>query len=76
MENEYGTIATEVLKLIKTESKNAIKRIYIMLMVVLALFVVSVIDSIYQRCRIIDLTEQYKRVEHTIDEACELEHHN
>ena len=76
MEKEYGTLATEVLKLLKAEYRHAIKRIYIMLFVVLALFVISVVDSIYQRCRIIDLAEQYQIVEHTIDEACELEHHN
>ena len=83
MEKENTTIATEVLRLLKEEneksenkSRQAIKRIYLLLIIVLALFVVSIVDSIYQRCRIIDLTRQYKIVEKTIDEACELEHHN
>ena len=83
MEKENTTIATEVLRLLKEEneksenkSRQAIKRIYLLLIIVLALFVVSIVDSIYQRCRIIDLTRQYKIVENTIDEACKLEHHN
>lgn len=83
MEKENNAIATEVLRLLKEEnekaenkSKQAIKRTYTLLLIVLALFVVSIVDSIYQRCRIIDLVEQYKIVENTIDEACELEHHN
>ena len=76
MDKEYGTVATEVLKLLKKEYSKAIKRLYILLLISIVLFVVSIVDSIYQRCRIIDLTEQYKIVEHTIDEACELEHHD
>ena len=31
MEKEYGTVATEVLKLMKKEYNNAIKRLYILL---------------------------------------------
>lgn len=76
MNKENNTIATEVLKLLKKEYNKTTKRLYVLLMVIIGLFVVSIVDSIYQRCRIIDLTEQYKIVEHTIDEACELEHHN
>jgi hypothetical protein len=76
MEKEYGTVATEVLRLLKKEYNKAIKRLYTLLLISIVLFVVSIVDSIYQRCRIIDLTEQYKIVENTIDEACELEHHN
>lgn len=83
MDKGNNAIATEVLRLLKEEneksenkSRQAIKRIYFLLLITIVLFVVSVIDSIYQRCRIIDLVEQYKIVEHTIDEACELEHHN
>jgi hypothetical protein len=55
--------------------KKSVKRMYALLIIFIILFVVSIVDSIYQRCRIIDLTEQYKIVEHTIDEACELEYH-
>jgi hypothetical protein len=83
MDKGNNAIATEVLRLLKEEneksenkSRQAIKRIYLLLIIVLVLFVVSIVDSIYQRCRIIDLTRQYKIVEKTIDEACELEHHN
>ena len=83
MKNDNTTIATEVLRLLKeenekseTKSRQAIKRIYLLLVIMIFLFVVSIVDSIYQRCRIIDLTRQYQIVENTIDEACELEHHN
>ena len=82
MNKDNTTIATEVLRLLKeenekSENKNrqAIKRVYILLLIMIFLFVVSIVDSIYQRCRIIDLTRQYKIVENTIDEACELERH-
>jgi hypothetical protein len=70
MENDTNAIATSVLHLMK----KSIKRIYALLIIFIFLFIVSIVDSIYQRCRIIDLTKQYKIVEHTIDEACELEH--
>lgn len=71
MENETNAIATSVLHLMK----KSIKRMYTLLIIFIFLFVVSIVDSIYQRCRIIDLINQYQVVEHTIDEACELEHH-
>lgn len=76
MEKEYGTVATEVLKLLKKEYNKAIKRLYILLIISIVLFVISIADSIYQRCRIIDLTQQYQVVERTIDKACDLEHRN
>ena len=63
MEKEYGTVATEVLKLMKKEYNNAIKRLYILLIISIVLFIVSVVDSIYQRCRIIDILEQIEVVE-------------
>lgn len=63
MEKEYGTVATEVLKLMKKEYNNAIKRLYILLIISIVLFIVSVVDSIYQRCRIIDILEQFEVVE-------------
>lgn len=59
MDKDYGMIATEVLKLLKKEYNNAIKRLYILLIVVMFLFAVSIIDSIYQRCRIIRIAEEY-----------------
>lgn len=63
MEKEYGTVATEVLKLLKKEYTNAIKRLYILLIISIVLFIVAVVDSIYQRCRIIDILEQIEVVE-------------
>ena len=70
MQKDNTTIATEVLRLLKEEneksenkSRQAIKRVYILLLIMIFLFVVSIIDSIYQRCRIIDLKEQYSIIE-------------
>ena len=59
MDKDYGMIATEVLKLLKKEYNKAIKRLYILLIIVMFLFVISIIDSIYQRCRIIRIAEEY-----------------
>ena len=71
MNKQQDTLATEVLKLLKEQhetselkSRQAIKRIYTILVIVLALFVVSIVDSIYQRCRIIDVIEQHECMEH------------
>lgn len=61
MNNEYGVVATEVLKLLKREYNKAIKRLYILLLVVMLFFIVSIIDSIYQRCRIIDIVGEYEK---------------
>lgn len=58
---DYGAIATEVLKLLKSEYKNAIKRLYTLLIIVLILFTFSIVDSIYQRCRIIQVIEEYDK---------------
>lgn len=66
MENNEN-VATEVLKLIKKEYSKSIKRLYILLIISIILFVASVIDSIYQRCRIIDILEKY--------EVIEIQHH-
>ena len=63
MGNEYDTVATEVLKLMKKEYNNAIRRLYILLIISIALFTASIIDSIYQRCRIIDILEEIEVVE-------------
>ena len=59
MDKDYGMIATEVLRLLKKEYNNAIKRLYILLIIVMFLFAISIIDSIYQRCRIIKIAEEY-----------------
>ena len=60
MNNQNETVATEVLRLLKKEYNKAIKRLYTLLIVVICLFVFSVVDSIYQRCRIINIVEQYE----------------
>lgn len=67
--SENETIATEVLKLLKKENNKSIKRLFILLLISIFLFVISVVDSIYQRCRIIDVLEQYKTVETMMDRA-------
>lgn len=66
MENNT-TVATEVLRLLKAEYNKTIKRLYILLLISIVLFVASIVDSIYQRCRIIDILEQYKTVETMMD---------
>jgi sensor domain CHASE-containing protein len=66
MENNT-TVATEVLRLLKKEYNKTIKRLYILLLISIALFVASIVDSIYQRCRIIDILEQYEVVENMMD---------
>ena len=60
IENE--ALATAVLHLMK----RSLKRMYGLLIIFIILFVISMVDSIYQRCRIIDLIEQYEIVEETI----------
>ena len=55
MENNYGMIATPVLHLMK----KSIKRTYILLVVFIILFVISITDSIYQRCRVIKVLKEY-----------------
>jgi hypothetical protein len=68
MENNT-TVATEVLRLLKKEYNKTIKRLYILLLISIALFVASIVDSIYQRCRIIDILEQYEVVETMMDKT-------
>ena len=66
MEKEFGVVATPVLHLMK----KSIKRTYTLLIVFIALFIVSIVDSIYQRCRIIDILEELETVEKTIETEC------
>lgn len=70
MNNQNETVATEVLRLLKKEYNKAIKRLYILLIVIMCLFVFSVVDSIYQRCRIINIVKEYE--ENCIQEVAEL----
>lgn len=59
MDEKYGVVATPVLHLMK----KSIRRMFILLIIFIILFVISVIDSIYQRCRIIDLLKSFEVVE-------------
>jgi hypothetical protein len=61
MDEKYGVVATPVLHLMK----KSIKRMFILLIIFVVLLVFSVIDSIYQRCRIIRLLESFEVVEET-----------
>lgn len=66
MDKEFGVVATPVLHLMK----KSIKRTYMLLIVFIVLFIVSIVDSIYQRCRIIDILEELETVEKTIETEC------
>lgn len=57
MNDEF--LATNVLHLMK----KSLKRMYILLIIFVGLFIISVVDSIYQRCRIIDILEEFEVVE-------------
>ena len=70
MENEF--IATNVLHLMK----RSIKRMFILLIVFVVLLVVSVVDSIYQRCRIIDILEDIEVVEEVVTETYDMDSEN
>ena len=61
MDEKYGIVATPVLHLMK----KSIKRMFVLLIIFVVLLVFSVIDSIYQRCRIIRLLESFEIVEET-----------
>lgn len=63
MDEKYGVVATPVLHLMK----KSIKRMFVLLIIFVVLLVFSVIDSIYQRCRIIRLLESFEIVEEVIE---------
>ena len=65
MKENKEYLATNVLHLMK----RSLKRMYGLLIIFIILFVISVVDSVYQRCRIIDLLEQYEVVEETVTET-------
>ena len=52
--------------------KKSIRRMFILLIIFIILFVISVIDSIYQRCRIIGILESIEVVEETVTEQYEM----
>ena len=68
MDEKYGVVATPVLHLMK----KSIRRMFILLIIFIILFVISVIDSIYQRCRIIGILESIEIVEETVTEQYEM----
>ena len=70
MENNSGTIATEVLMLLKSTYGKSMNRLYILLIIVISMLAISIVDSIYQRCRIIKIIENYER--HCVQEVMEL----
>lgn len=56
---ENNSVATEVLRIMK----KSVRRMYGLLILFIVLFIISIADSIYQRCRIIDVLEQYETIE-------------
>jgi hypothetical protein len=67
MDQEFGVVATSVLHLMK----KSIRRMYGLLILFIILFVVSVVDSIYQRCRIIGILKEFEVVEEVVTEHYE-----
>lgn len=61
MNQNTETIATEVLQLLKKEHNKTMKCLYSVLIIVIFMFAISIVDSIYQRCRIIRIVEEYER---------------
>lgn len=71
MENNSGTIATEVLRLLKRTYGKSMNRLYVLLIIVISMLAISIVDSIYQRCRIIKIIEEYER--NCVQEVIELQ---
>ena len=63
MFREDDSLAVGIIKMVK----KSLVRVYALLILFIILFVFSIIDSIYQRCRIIDLLEEFEVVEETIE---------
>lgn len=57
MDEKYGIVATPVLHLMK----KSIRRMYALLIIFIILFIISIVDSIYQRCRIIKIIKDYEQ---------------
>lgn len=60
---EDKPIATIVIDLLK----KSVKRLYIGLIIMLILFIISTIDSLYQRHMITDIMRQYQIIEEVIE---------
>lgn len=56
-------LATEVIKLLK----QSIKRIYIILILTIVLFILSIIDSLYQRAKIENILKDLDYIEKTTE---------
>ena len=63
MFREDDSLAVDVIKMVK----KSLVRVYALLILFIILFVFSIIDSIYQRSRVIDLLEEFEVVEETIE---------
>ena len=57
------SLAVAVIRLVK----KSLIRVYVLLIIFIALFIFSIIDSIYQRYRIVDLLEDIETVEETVE---------
>lgn len=69
IKEKEAPIATEVAKiLIKIN-----KRLYILFIIITVLLVISIVDSFYQRQRIIDILNEYEIVEETVTETYEMD---
>ena len=60
---EDKPIATIVIDLLK----KSVQRLYIGLIIMLILFIISVVDSLYQRHMITDMIRQYQIIEEVIE---------
>ena len=67
MNEDFGAVAMPVLHLMK----KSIRRMYGLLILFIILFVVSIVDSIYQRCRIINILKEFEVVEEVVTETYE-----
>ena len=68
MNEDFGAVAMPVLHLMK----KSIRRMYGLLILFICLFVISVADSIYQRCRIISILREFEVVEEVVTETYEM----
>lgn len=69
MFREDDSLAVDVIKMVK----KSLVRVYALLILFIILFVFSIIDSIYQRCRIIDILEEFEVVEETVTETYDMD---
>ena len=68
MENKDISVATEVIKLLK----QSIKRLYILLIIFIVMFIISLADSLYQRYKIVELLKDIEVVEETVTETYDM----